>query len=182
MENRSMENETLPAPKRRRDAGGKGLRRERILARLREGWTYQKIARDEGLTGARIGQIVREAVGDRLRREPHRLLEAGRPRPRPIRLLVEEALLEQVNAIAPLLDVLDELDRRKRAEMKPVSREEARKTLLDKLNRAAEDLHAGKDGRAAKAACADGAGQDSVKQARIGDAKEKTPAGVGASP
>ena len=43
--------------------------------------------------------------------------------------------------------------------MKPVSREEARKTLLDKLNRAAEDLHAGKDGRAAKAACADGAGR-----------------------
>ena len=49
-----------------------------------------------------------------------------------------------------------------------VSREEARRNLLDKLNRAAENLHPGKDGKAAKAACADGAGQDSVQQARTG--------------
>jgi len=106
MENTDMENEMVTPPKRRLDARGRVLRRERIFARLREGWTYDKIARDEGLTGARIGQIVREGVGDRLRREPHRLLEAGQPRLRPIRLLVEEALLEQVKTIAPLLDIL----------------------------------------------------------------------------
>jgi hypothetical protein len=174
-----MENETVPPPKRRVDARGRVLRRERIFARLREGWTYQKIARDEGLTGARIGQIVREGVGDRLRRDPHRLLEAGRPRLRPIRLVVEEALLEQVKAIAPILDVLDELDRRRAAKVKPVSRDEARKNLLDKLDRAAENLQAEEEG---KAACADGAGQDSVEPGRTGEAKEKTPWGVGASP
>ena len=178
----NMENETVPPPMRRLDARGKVLRRERIFARLREGWTYDKIARDEGLTGQRISQIVWEAAGDRPRREPHRLLEAGQPKPRPIRLLVEDALLEQVKTIAPLLDVLDELDRRRRAKIKPVSRKEARKTLLDKLDRAAENLQAGEGGKAANAACADGAWQDSVEPGRAGEAEEKTPWGVGASP
>jgi hypothetical protein len=182
MGNTDTENETVPPPKRRLDARGRVLRRERIFARLREGWTYEKIARHEGLTGERIGQIVREAVGDRLRREPHPLLEAGRPRPRPIRLLLEDALLEQVKAIAPLLDVLDELDRRRAAKIKSVSRDEARKKLLDKLDRAAENLRAQKERKAAKAACADDAGQDSVEKGRTGGAKEKTPWGVGASP
>jgi hypothetical protein len=142
MENTDMENERVPQPKRRLDASGRVLRRERIFARLCEGWTYQRIAREEGLTGERIGQIVRAAAHDRLRREPHRLLEAGRPQPRPIRLLVEEALLKQVEAIAPLLDVLDELDRRKGAKIISVSREEARKALLDKLDGAAGNLRA----------------------------------------
>jgi hypothetical protein len=182
MENTDMENEMVPRPKWRLDARGKVLRRERIFARLREGWTYAKIARDEGLTGERIGQIVREAVGDRLRSEPHRPLEAGRPRLRPIRLLVEEALLEQVKAIAPILDVLDEFERRRAAKIKPVSREEARKKLLDKLDRAAGNIQADEERRLAKAACADGVEQDSVEQGRTWEAKEKTPSGVGASP
>lgn len=136
MENTDTENDTAPRPKRRLDARGKVLRRERILARLREGWTYGKIARGERLTAERVGQIVREAVGDPLRGEPPGPLEAAGPRPRPMRLLLEDALLEQIKAIAPLLDALDEFDRRKRARIKPVSREEARKTLLDKLDRA----------------------------------------------
>ena len=42
MENRDMENETVARPKRRLEARGKVLRRERIFARLREGWTYQR--------------------------------------------------------------------------------------------------------------------------------------------
>jgi hypothetical protein len=182
MENRDTENETVPPPERRLDARGKVLRRERIFARLREGWTYAKIARAEGLTGERIGQIVRQAVGDRPRREPHRLLEAGQPKPRPIRLLVEDALLEQVKAIAPILDILDEFERRRGGRTKPVSREQARKTLLDKLDRAAGNIQADAERRLAKAACADGAGQDSVEQGGMGEAKEKTPSGVGASP
>jgi hypothetical protein len=175
MENRDTENETVPQPQPRLDARGKVLRRERIFARLREGWTYAKIARAEGLTGERIGQIVRQAVGDRSRREPHRLLEAGQPKPRPIRLLVEDALLEQVKAIAPILDVLDEFERRPRAKTKPVSREAARKTLLDKLDRAAENLQADEERKAAKAVCA-------IESGGAGEAKEKTPSGVGASP
>jgi hypothetical protein len=48
----------VPPPKQRLDARGRVLRRERIYARLREGWTYDKIACDEGLMGARVGQIV----------------------------------------------------------------------------------------------------------------------------
>jgi hypothetical protein len=178
MENTVMENETVPPLQRRLDARGRVLRRERIFARLREGWTYGKIARGEGLTGERIGQIVREAVGDQPRREPHRLLEAGQPRPRPTRLLVEEALLKQVEAIAPLLDILDQFDRRRGA-AKPVSREEARKTLLDKLDRAAGNLRA--EGER-KAPCADGAGQDSVERGRRRETKEKMTLGVAASP
>ena len=40
-----MENEMVPAPKRRLDARGKVLRRGRIFARLREGSAYDEIAK-----------------------------------------------------------------------------------------------------------------------------------------
>ena len=112
------------------------------------------------------------------RREPHRLLEAGRPRPRPIRLLVEQALLEQIKAIAPLLEVLDQFDRGQRAaKVKPVSRDEARKNLPTSLigppktfRRKRRGRPRGRPGGPCKAGF--------IEQGRTGEAKRKRPWGV----
>ncbi len=52
--------------KKRLDARGRVLRRGRILARLREGWAYDDVAREEELTTERVRQIVREALAERI--------------------------------------------------------------------------------------------------------------------
>ena len=52
--------------KKRLDARGRVLRRGRILARLREGWAYDEVAREEELTPERVRQIVREALAQRI--------------------------------------------------------------------------------------------------------------------
>jgi hypothetical protein len=58
----------LPSPRKPGEGMSprKVLRRGRIFALLREGWAYDKIARNEGLTAERIRQIVREALEKRL--------------------------------------------------------------------------------------------------------------------
>src|SRR5580692_3565062 len=49
------------APARRRlGAHGMIFRRRRVFARLREGWTYEEIANEEGVSSSRIRQIVSE--------------------------------------------------------------------------------------------------------------------------
>ena len=61
-----MDADTEPKPARSRlNPYTKALRRERIFARLSLGWTYDKIAREEGVSDRRIRQIV----GDALRRQ-----------------------------------------------------------------------------------------------------------------
>ena len=42
------------------------LRRGRIFARLREGWTCEEIASQERLTAERVRQIVRQALARRI--------------------------------------------------------------------------------------------------------------------
>ena len=49
---------TAPTRRRRLGAHGMMFRRRRIFARLREGFTYEEIANDEGVTITRIRQIV----------------------------------------------------------------------------------------------------------------------------
>ena len=73
----------VPAPKRRLTARGRVLRRGRIFARLREGWAYDEIAEDEGVTAERIRQIVREALATRLLDEEtdHAKLQLARLQP-----------------------------------------------------------------------------------------------------
>ena len=61
-----MENEDAPTPKRQLNALARVARRARIFARLREGFAYDEIAREERLTPERIRQIVREALERRL--------------------------------------------------------------------------------------------------------------------
>ena len=56
--------ETAGAPKRQ--PGGRLLRRRRILARMREGWAYEEIARAESVTVDRIRKIVAKFLSKRV--------------------------------------------------------------------------------------------------------------------
>ena len=132
--------------KRRLDAYGRLLRRARVLARRREGWAYDEIAREEGLTAERIRQIVREVF----RKRPvdngsdHAKLQLARLAP--AMQAAEDAVLKgDLKAIAPLLKVLDRADRWQRVAI--VNQEDddrARQRLMDKLNQAAARLYGGK--------------------------------------
>ena len=131
-----------PAPERRLSALARVARRARIFARLREGWAYDEIARDERLTAERVRQIVREALERRLPDEDtdHAKLQLDRLRPA---MRVATAAVEEgdVRAIAPLLKVLDRLDRyQKTAKVNQVYDDGARKKLFEKLNRVAANL------------------------------------------
>jgi DNA-binding NarL/FixJ family response regulator len=58
-----MDAETDPKPARPRlNPYTKALRRERIFARLSLGWSYDKIAREEGVSDRRVRQIVADAL------------------------------------------------------------------------------------------------------------------------
>jgi hypothetical protein len=184
----NMEDNGAPAPRRRLNAVARVERRARIFARLREGFSYDEIARDERLTPERVRQIVREALARRLTDEDadHAKLQLSRLQPA---MRVASAAVEQgdFRAIAPLLKVLDRLDRyQKTAKVNQVYDDEARKKLFEKLNRAAANLGLavmktpGKDEAkpAAEAALGPAPGEPNEPQTE----KEKTPWGVGASP
>jgi DNA-directed RNA polymerase sigma subunit (sigma70/sigma32) len=53
-------------PRRRLNVLTKAERRQRIFARLREGWAYDEIAREERVSAERIRQIVSEVLGKRV--------------------------------------------------------------------------------------------------------------------
>ena len=107
-----MEQESAPVPKKRLTAIGKAARCKRIFARLNEGFAYDEIAREERLTARRVRQIVtdvldrREVDGD----SAHALLQLGRLGPA-LRAAGEAVAGGDVRAIAPLVKVLDRLDR-----------------------------------------------------------------------
>ena len=60
-----MEQIAAPAPKKRLTEFGRRARQKRIFVRLREGWAYDEIAREERLTAARVRQIVSEVLQKR---------------------------------------------------------------------------------------------------------------------
>jgi hypothetical protein len=165
--------------KKRLDARGRVLRRGRILARLREGWAYDDVARAEELTTERVRQIVQEALAERIvddetdhaKLQLHRLASAMQ--------IAGMAVADgDVKAIPAFLKVLDRVDRYHRAaKVNQVYDDEARKKLFDKINRVAANLgydHAG--------TAADGAPASADSQVAAGhEEKEKTPWGVGAS-
>jgi hypothetical protein len=179
-----METELVPAPKRRLDAHSRILRRGRIFARLREGWAYDEIAEDEGVTAERIRQVVREALGKRLLDEETDHVKLQLARLRPAMRIASEAVADgHIKAINPLLKVLDRLDRYQRtAKVTQVYDDEARQKLLDKLNRAAANLGYEEIIAATKAAAEASRSQGSGGPGGLEEAKEKTPSGVGASP
>ena len=118
------------------------LRRRRIFARLREGLSYEEIAREEGVTSERIRQIVSEVLQKRAvdSGADHAKLQLDRLAP-VMQLAAEAVAAGDVTAIAPYLKVLDRLDRYQRvAGANQVYDDEARKKLFDKLNRVAANL------------------------------------------
>ena len=193
-----MENDSEPARKRGLTAFGREMRLARILARLREGWAYDEVGREERLTAERVRQIVRKGLEGRPIDETtdHAKLQLARLQPA---MRIAGAAVERgdVAAIAPLLKVLDRLDRYQRsAKVNEVYDDEARKKLFDKLNRVAANLGLAviKDPTKAELIPASAIpapaimGPQAAPVAEPGepkgeaDEKEKTPWGVGASP
>jgi hypothetical protein len=177
-----MENEAVPAPKRRLNALARVLRRGRIFARLREGWAYDEIAREEKLTAERVRQIVRETLDRRPLDEEtdHAKLQLARLQAA-MRIASEAVAGGDVTAIAPLVKVLDRLDRYQRtATINEVYDGDARKKLRDKFTRVAGNLGLAVIEDPAKAQAAQSPKPDEPKGPPA--EKEKTPWGVGASP
>jgi len=101
--------EQVPKPRRRLNVLTKAERRTRIFARLREGWAYDEIAREERVSAE---HIAGEAIGR-----------------------------GELKAIAPLIKVIDRLDRHQQTVVaKYHYGPEERKRLFDKLNRLADNL------------------------------------------
>ena len=118
------------------------MRRGRIFARMREGWAYDEIAREEGLSTERIRQIVSEVLQKRKvdTGADHAKLQLARLER--IMHFASEALARGDLRIGALyLKTLDRLDRyQKLAGAAEVYDDEARERLLAKINRVAERL------------------------------------------
>jgi hypothetical protein len=101
-----------PVARPRLNILGKATRRKRIFARLRDGWAYDEIARDEGVSAERIRQIVSEVLDKRIidRGSDHAHLQLERLMPA-LRLAGEAIARGDLNGIAPLIKVIDRLDK-----------------------------------------------------------------------
>ncbi len=156
------------------------LRRQRIFARLREGWPYAEIAQAEGLSSKRISQIVSEALQKRtLDSVPdHAMLQLARLEPA-LRLAAGALAEGDVGAISPYLKLLDRLDRyQKPLAAVVVYDDKARERLIAKMDRLIARVHAEKARKAAKAASMDPA---RLPPASVGGHAADEAAGEGAS-
>jgi DNA-binding CsgD family transcriptional regulator len=134
--------EQAPAKRRRPNAYGKMQRRKRIFARLRDGLSYDEIAAEESLSATRIRQIVSEVLQKRGvdSGADHAKLQLDRLAPA-LQLAAEAIAAGDISAITPYLKALDRLDRYQTvASANQVYDDEARKKLMDKINRVAENL------------------------------------------
>jgi hypothetical protein len=125
------------ATTRRRRMGAPGMmfRRRRIFAELREGFTYEEIAAEEGVSNSRIRQIVSQELQQRAidSGAEHAKLQLDRLAPA-VQLGAEAIAAGDVSAITPYLKALDRLDRYQTvASANQVYDDEARKKLLDKI-------------------------------------------------
>ena len=132
------------APVRRRRLGAHGMmfRRRRIFAQLREGFTYEEIAAEERVSLSRIRQIVSRELEARAvdSGAEHAKLQLDRLAPA-IQLAAEGIAAGEMSAIMPYLRALDRLDRYQTvASANQVYDDEARKKLMDKINRMAENF------------------------------------------
>jgi uncharacterized protein YdbL (DUF1318 family) len=131
------------APARRRRLGAHGMMfRRRIFASLREGFTYDEIAADEGVSSSRIRQIVSQELQQRAvdSGAEHAKLQLDRLAPA-IQLAAEAMAAGDISAITPYLKALDRLDRYQTvATANQVYDDEARKKLMDKINRMAANF------------------------------------------
>ena len=131
-----------PARRRRMSANGMIFRRRRVLARLREGLTYDEIAGEEGVSRERIRQIASEVLQKRTvdSGADHAKLQLDRLAPA-VQLGAEAIAAGDISAITPFLKALDRLDRYQSvAGAHQVYDDEARKKLMERINRMAENL------------------------------------------
>src|SRR6202044_3528884 len=132
------------APVRRRRLGAHGMmfRRRRIFASLPEGFTYDEIAADEGVSVSRIRQIVSKELEQRAvdSGAEHAKLQLDRLAPA-IQPAAEAIGGGDISAITPYLKALDRLDRYQTvASANQAYDDEARKKLMETINRMAENL------------------------------------------
>ena len=146
--------EQIPEPRRRLNILTRAERRRRIFARLREGWAYDEIAREERVSPERIRQIVAEVLAKRVvdRGADHAHLQLERLMPA-LRLVGEAIGRGELKAVGPLIKVIDRLDKHQDTVVAKHSYgPEERQRLLDKINRVAANLAAASDEPAAPAA------------------------------
>jgi uncharacterized protein YdbL (DUF1318 family) len=137
-----MAEDKAPVRRRRMGAHGMMFRRRRIFAQLREGYTYDEIAAEEGVSTSRIRQIVSQELQQRAvdSGAEHAKLQLDRLAPA-MQLAAEAIAAGDISAITPYLKALDRLDRYQTvASANQVYDDEARKKLIDKINRLAENL------------------------------------------
>ncbi len=146
-----MVEDKAPARRRRMGAHGMMFRRRRIFAQLREDFTYDEIAAEEGVSASRIRQIVSQELQQRAvdSGAEHAKLQLDRLAPA-IQLAAEGIASRDISAIMPYLKALDRLDRYQTvATANQVYDDEARKKLMDKVNRMAENFGINADFEAA---------------------------------
>jgi len=146
------------------------VRRGRIFARLREGWAYDEIAHEERLTAERVRQIVREALERRLVDEDadHAKLQLARLQSA-MRITSRAVEDGDVTAVAPLLKVLDRLDRyQKTAKVNEVYDDDAQEAVREAKPRRRQSRH-GADRRPGEDEA--GAGARGGRGARTGRAE-----------
>ena len=134
--------EQTPAPRRRLNILGKAERRKRIFDKLREGWAYDEIAGEERVSAERIRQIVSEVLGKRVidRGVDHAHLQLERLMPA-LRLVGEAIGRGELKAVAPLIKVIDRLDKHQNTVVaKYEYGPEERQRLMDKINRLVDNL------------------------------------------
>jgi hypothetical protein len=132
--------EQTPEPRRRLNVLTKAERRQRIFARLREGWAYD--AGEERVSAERIRQIVAEVLDKRVidRGVDHAHLQLERLMPA-LRVVGEAIGRGDLKAVAPLIKVIDRLDKHQVTVVAKYSYgPEERQRLLDKINRLADNL------------------------------------------
>ena len=120
-----------------------------IFARLREGWAYDEIAREERVSAERIRQIVSEVLGKRVidRGADHAHLQLERLMPA-LRVTSEAIGRGELKAVAPLIKVIDRLDKHQETVVAKYSYgPEERQRLIDKINRIADNLAPARDER-----------------------------------
>ena len=132
--------EQTSTPGRRLNVLGKAARRKRIFARLREGWAYDEIAGEERVSAERVRQIVAEVLGKRVIDRGHAHLQLERLMPA-LRIVGEAIGRGELKAVAPLIKVIDRLDKHQNTvEAKYSYGPEERQRLLDKVNRLVDNL------------------------------------------
>jgi hypothetical protein len=113
-------------PRKRHTQFSRAARTQRILGQLREGWAYDDIGRQEGLTERRVRQILaqflktREALGG----AAHAHMQIDRLG-RAMRVAGDALARGDIRAIGPFIRVIDRLDRYQALALKTAARPSA---------------------------------------------------------